>query len=105
MRISDWSSDVCSSDLDGSYVGVIELPLQRRLRSIGVGPRDRRLERRILEVGVVVIGGVLAAGGRGVAEDDAGVEAPLTARAPVVERKSGGEGKRVAVRVDIGGRR
>src|SRR3546814_18087060 len=34
MRISDWSSDVCSSDL----VGVkIVSPLQRRIQSFGIG--------------------------------------------------------------------
>src|SRR3546814_6086397 len=27
MRISDWSSDVCSSDLDGKVVGVVNLDM------------------------------------------------------------------------------
>src|SRR3546814_17766839 len=36
MRISDWSSDVCSSDLD------IDVPPAQLLRGIGFQPRRRR---------------------------------------------------------------
>src|SRR3546814_4502763 len=38
MRISDWSSDVCSSDLLGGFVGAIH-------RLAGVGRGDARLQR------------------------------------------------------------
>src|SRR3546814_8000927 len=46
MRISDWSSDVCSSDLEGRPIediaadfGVSPLVVQRRLKLANVSPR------------------------------------------------------------------
>src|SRR3546814_9433890 len=50
MRISDWSSDVCSSDLRGAHPGDVprlegalpyrrRLPLRRRAADAGGGPR------------------------------------------------------------------
>src|SRR3546814_16131469 len=41
MRISDWSSDVCSSDLNCKYV---KLTL-KRMRKTLIGPRLRQLRR------------------------------------------------------------
>src|SRR3546814_16693980 len=40
MRISDWSSDVCSSDLYDKGCG--SLPLRRSQRSVGRKPAERR---------------------------------------------------------------
>src|SRR3546814_18121016 len=69
MRISDWSSDVCSSDL------VWRSGVRRsRVRLHRLGPDRHR-------------------GARSEASPDAG------------DRKSVVEGKRVSVRVDLGGRR
>src|SRR3546814_12977964 len=88
MRISDWSSDVCSSDLE-SAVG------QAILRPPGVrSPAELR-------------GGGAAAGLPGQASHRAGVRllsAPAGIEAPA-DRKSVVWGKSVSVRVDLGGRR
>src|SRR3546814_12495114 len=95
MRISDWSSDVCSSDLQHRR-NLAELPLRHRHRDDDRDHEgDRALDRR---------------GRRG--------ERAFTARREFVgeeedeqrpeidqDRKSVVEGKSVSVRVDIGGRR
>src|SRR3546814_18336101 len=104
MRISDWSSDVCSSDLLLAGVGDAFQPeiagagedafeLRRRMADLrrieadpgdATQPRQGRVERRLcLRLAEVAEE----------TEDQPG------------DRKSGGEGKRVAVRVDLGGRR
>src|SRR3546814_16327828 len=103
MRISDWSSDVCSSDLIGHG-------LHQDLRDVGpdhVEVAQRRLGgagqalaiglRRRLDLGV--LGGE---GGRG-AEGDR----PEGERQDVShgDRKSVVWGKSVSVRLDLGGRR
>src|SRR3546814_15925611 len=86
MRISDWSSDVCSSDLDGKLVG------QRRaalLALVEVGEARR-------QAGAHAAGGLHRIGklGRvGAGERHHG------------DRKSVVWGKGVSVRVDLGGRR
>src|SRR3546814_18291946 len=105
MRISDWSSDVCSSDLFsflyyadrvyqlplgliGIAIGIVLLPdLARKLRS---GAEDQAMHglNRGLEFALLLT-------------------LPATV-APIViagARKSVGWGKSVSVRVDIGGRR
>src|SRR3546814_11184812 len=99
MRISDWSSDVCSSDLD-SYAKrqsprkrafrVCPAPLQAHLRE---GRRaGRNPQARVLR------------------EADPGAQVQGRRRreasgAPHLDRKSVVEGKSVSVRVDLGGRR
>src|SRR3546814_19715985 len=102
MRISDWSSDVCSSDLRD--LGAAIAGLGHEVRIGGAGLRDVRAPHH-QEPGIVPVGAFgnvglfapgLRAGGRQVA-------------IPVVEthadRKSVVEGKSVSVRVDLGGRR
>src|SRR3546814_19546816 len=92
MRISDWSSDVCSSDLVEHLVGLVEHRDAQR----------RQVERPAFEM--------VAQPARR-ADDDmhaliqrpaflAGVHA-----ADAGDRKSGVEGKRGSVRVDLGGSR
>src|SRR3546814_16307529 len=79
MRISDWSSDVCSSDLVGGGqidARAADVPL---LRSDGRPHHDRWTGHRTGDTGVVA-----RRGG---------------------DRKSVVEGKSVSVRVDLGGRR
>src|SRR3546814_13025207 len=46
MRISDWSSDVCSSDLDGAIGRFVDLVM--RQRAVGAGGRDG-VERQVDE--------------------------------------------------------
>src|SRR3546814_15442081 len=84
MRISDWSSDVCSSDLEQVRGAALERALARARGAgamhvvVALAPARDELRdqfRRILAIGV---------------EED---------------RKSVGEGKSVSGRLDIGGRR
>src|SRR3546814_20145019 len=91
MRISDWSSDVCSSDLCGQG------QVARALRRLRCGVRDRRGPVQPEYPG-----------------HEGALARPFTrarclglARGGVLsgDRKSGVEGKSVSVRVDLGGRR
>src|SRR3546814_16044097 len=99
MRISDWSSDVCSSDLVGPRDGDPALPGERRCeqgdrqplghhRSDGEGPHE--------ESAAQDQGGQPHPGG------DLGAQ-PGPRAGP--ERRSVVQGKSVSVRVDLGGRR
>src|SRR3546814_15994127 len=89
MRISDWSSDVCSSDLGrvagaavgARYVAGREGLDEGRVRPSAVGPGDIEEVADLAE------------------HADAGVDQNV-GRA----RKRVGEGKSVSVRVDLGGR-
>src|SRR3546814_13377967 len=86
MRISDWSSDVCSSDLNAFYRTAPFRKMPDRFRPQS-GPYPR--------------GGIGTIGqGKGCAA------APRPESCPKDrDRKSVVEGKGVSVRVDIGGRR
>src|SRR3546814_16648545 len=106
MRISDWSSDVCSSDLCVQPVGRVfdhrlQPPLKRRQRAGQFLQRGRRIARRrdkacvqLRYLRLYAIARVLRAGAgkRG---------APHPGQQP--DRKSVVTGKSVAVRVDLGG--
>src|SRR3546814_20866267 len=98
MRISDWSSDVCSSDLDarrsGGGVAADEFAPLRRGHRHGGASQDRGVER-----GDIVAAEHGAVDREGRAADGAG------AGGLKADRKSVVEGKGVSVRVDIGGRR
>src|SRR3546814_20034820 len=92
MRISDWSSDVCSSDLDfreGRRRGAAGLRLRDRLRRLPrcQPPGDSRRQAEDLRARLS-----LRLAGRAVG-DAAG------------DRKSVVSGKSGSVRVDLGGRR
>src|SRR3546814_15374706 len=102
MRISDWSSDVCSSDLRHGGTGQVH---------ILEGKRGRRRAAFTVAVGPHRQGRGAAAGGRAAGK---GVGRPGSARrrrgavrhlSPGRARKSVGEGKGVSVRVDPCGRR
>src|SRR3546814_21197812 len=92
MRISDWSSDVCSSDLESaSYAQGGRGP------ALGLAHAER--------VGEVACGGLRVAG-RFPQGRPAGRHQGAVLRFPwQVDRKSVVEGKSVSVRVDLGGRR
>src|SRR3546814_15375743 len=106
MRISDWSSDVCSSDL----------PRSGKPKEACILVVDDSATIR------AVIGKMLAQNGHHVLKAGDGESALEIARNErpdlifldivmpgmsgfAVDRKSGGEGKSVSVRVDLGGRR
>src|SRR3546814_15689153 len=101
MRISDWSSDVCSSDLLMARLGAIEafIGLDRhddRLGEIFAAPDLRQIGVRDLPLVRIHRhdrGAILRAG---------------VGALPVLERrdrKSGVVGQRVSVRLDLGGLR
>src|SRR3546814_12989291 len=86
MRISDWSSDVCSSDLEG---------LRRRRMFPGDAERRRRAKAEAPIVGrLAQHEDQFGTGGA-----SAGEPSPHQGA-----RKSDVEGKSVSVRVDLGGR-
>src|SRR3546814_18708177 len=100
MRISDWSSDVCSSDLlDGEIEALVrwhpfelnsDMPPEGEDQALHI----QRKYRRTAEEGVAVRAQMRSiAEGAGVSLDYEG------------DRKRVGKGKSVSVRVDRGGRR
>src|SRR3546814_19915657 len=95
MRISDWSSDVCSSDLAGG----------------GAGGNRRAAHAAIFEINVDFHGGITAAVQNFSGDDICdGSHESLPAfrwglRVALSDRKSVVWGKSVSVRVDLGGRR
>src|SRR3546814_18482700 len=97
MRISDWSSDVCSSDL----AGILLFGHCQRGGNHGTTRVVHRIAEDIVELDGVrdtaVDPGRGGAEGRGAAAGQAG-----SAR---TDRKSDVEGKSVSVSVDLGGRR
>src|SRR3546814_13286067 len=100
MRISDWSSDVCSSDLDlGIQPGQTDLYLGHFLGTSGasrfLGARQDNPAQN-----AAALLPEAAAANRGVFYDADG-----RARSVGADRTSVVWGKSVAVRVDLGGRR
>src|SRR3546814_17967366 len=66
MRISDWSSDVCSSDLSGAVAGVVNVILNDRLEGFRVGARAGISDRGdVSERQLEAAAGFSFAGGRG----------------------------------------
>src|SRR3546814_19284190 len=100
MRISDWSSDVCSSDLVVDAKHHVRIHLDETAIAVpgetGIARRRRKpLDRLVVEAQVQHR---VHHAGHGYAR--AGAH-----RHQKRDRKSGGEGKSVSVRVDLGGRR
>src|SRR3546814_20513165 len=100
MRISDWSSDVCSSDLESAdMVGE---------RGGDLLPPTGQLDEQHLQIGTgndatgifIGSGGILQGDNDVVERDD-----PFVTQHDCPDRKSVVEGKSVSVRVDLGGRR
>src|SRR3546814_15769792 len=111
MRISDWSSDVCSSDL----FDLLRRPVGERVEfqpfAIGLDQRDAAAGGGLEALAAIDRGGetleaalqrldlAQVAAGIGIAEPQG------AAVLPGGDRQSGVEGKRVSVRGDLGGRR
>src|SRR3546814_11034060 len=118
MRISDWSSDVCSSDLSHSHRlrlpdGAGALAGGARCGAVSAvlhpGPDDLPLgqhgiRRRLVDPGRAQQSQPLAAAGLP-PEDRVAGQRGAAAPAGRVDRKSVVWGKSVSVRVDLGGRR
>src|SRR3546814_15531568 len=111
MRISDWSSDVCSSDLaDHAVVDETQIEAAHRLPA-GVD----RLRGQIIDLARQLTAGEIVAEGvrqilAGVADRELGrsrdrADRVLDVDVEPVDRKSVVSGKSVSVRVDNGGRR
>src|SRR3546814_16634484 len=117
MRISDWSSDVCSSDLGSQWRSIVPPRLLRTLRSISkvpklvrsgattmpVPPLSRQLSRN-LRSSASPSSCVHLTSTRPLSFDSAPCLTALVARS-LKARKSVVEGKSVSLRVDLGGRR
>src|SRR3546814_19138471 len=95
MRMSDWSSDVCSSDLSSVTAGDVLGVTAANGASAGTYDIivDQIALAHKLSGGPVQIGGATATS----SSDALGLTD--------TDRKSGGLGKRVSVRVDLGRRR
>src|SRR3546814_10980008 len=99
MRISDWSSDVCSSDLDQNLRQEYQHAAETREDAVD----QQALERAVRQ----------ALRGQRAERHDAGADAVHDRRRPrehgledqKQDRKSVVEGKGVSVRVDLGGSR
>src|SRR3546814_15524516 len=91
MRISDWSSDVCSSDLQGCRARRLLLGLRRG------GPGAGRSHE--------AAGTLLPLPPQGRRRPPPDGELTLQPARYTGDRKSAGLGKSVSVRVDLGGRR
>src|SRR3546814_19294165 len=102
MRISDWSSDVCSSDLE---------------TAVGIAVSSQLLDRLFQQSVRQVIEPLRYGQAHGRAEDEAGLSrrtlgglaqqfyTGIGQQGVWADRKSVVEGKSVSLRVDLGGRR
>src|SRR3546814_12652131 len=116
MRISDWSSDVCSSDLEAAqeFCSHFDLdsgcgPLIARIEQLIQARNEKdqlaRANRAVDSGGKPLDLGNLALLEKTIAQADLSA---MTSRQPICEvgdRKSGVEGKGVSGRVDLGGAR
>src|SRR3546814_14072889 len=97
MRISDWSSDVCSSDLDGDFRGSLgEAAGNYIVLDLGEG---RYATYEHLKPGLLVEPGDRVEKGEVIAAPG------MTGQATGPDRQSAVTGKSVSVRVELGGRR
>src|SRR3546814_14510709 len=111
MRISDWSSDVCSSDLEGREnieVGLKAIECGREVRDLDPDARIAWVMVE-LEYDRHRVRGHLGEGRADDQQFDPAAERPDARREGPpfdgADRKSGGEGRRVSVGVNRGGRR
>src|SRR3546814_11587784 len=98
MRISDWSSDVCSSDLSAAQNAVIADASATKIFST----ESLQEAGRVVEE---IIGRFGDAAEPGTAELPGWLDRRTKQNRVVTERQSCVSGKDVSVRVDLGGRR
>src|SRR3546814_17228730 len=91
MRIGDWSSDVCSSDLANLIPDFSPKPAAAHR------PDDRRIANGAL--------GPHQSKGQTIARRQGATAVKKSGQTPAQDRQSVVEGRRVTVRVDLGGRR
>src|SRR3546814_18252591 len=102
MRISDWSSDVCSSDLTGCAGGGWRASCAAKPAMSAAHCCDDTGSRVGTAPGVAAV----LPPGPGLAQPSSREASRRRARWPDrIDRKSVVEGKSVSVRVDLGGRR
>src|SRR3546814_13942706 len=121
MRISDWSSDVCSSDLEAKerhplinekrFLGALHDPMEGHVDPAGVTQAYAKSARiagaeierftRVLELHPLPDGGWEVVTDKGTLR----AEHVVNCGGLWADRKSVVEGKSVSVRVDLGGRR
>src|SRR3546814_13778078 len=119
MRISDWSSDVCSSDLAALEIVACriaqdgrELALAARLTLMDPGHRLAQFAHRIIgildmhtdrRIGQHAAGGAVLIVKSGLAQRHIELARLQTAGGPLGDRNRGGLGQRVYVSVEFGG--
>src|SRR3546814_13223536 len=96
MRISDWSSDVCSSDLRLRVAATVDLEPDVQIgATLGKGGHGSDGDVHLVRRGQAT----------GIDQAQRTVRSELATGMGGRDRKSVGEGKSVSVRVDLGGRR
>src|SRR3546814_19931490 len=119
MRISDWSSDVCSSDLPHPVFGREEVVPALAMATQSQTVPLAVLRMHLLDPPAPALDVFVGRNGEDAAQmfgpiDGAPAHVPVPETLgrtldrqgePLLDRKSGVEGKRVSVRVDPGGRR
>src|SRR3546814_12999119 len=101
MRISDWSSDVCSSDLK-VLVGIdLDVPAGTMVGFVGPNGSGKTTLLNIISGFVESDSGTVRLGD----VDITGTPTHKVAALGLADRKSVGKGQSVSVRVDLGGRR
>src|SRR3546814_11493070 len=105
MRISDWSSDVCSSDLVAITLRIVLIENLRRLADQITAGRRARADTNALANRLLVSGCARPALETDLSARPSGPLSELFAAQLENARKSAVEGKSVTVRVDLGGRR
>src|SRR3546814_15005478 len=104
MRISDWSSDVCSSDLEGisstGWATFLQAVVEAGYAVVGTWPLRTEMANRMIASGTNALANSVVLVCR---KKEATAE--VITRAEFIARKSVVSGQRVSVRVGLGGRR
>src|SRR3546814_18680617 len=103
MRISDWSSDVCSSDLPGRVIAIVERHVYGADGRIPLLPKGTRIVCHYESLAKQGDSRLAGNSNRAIRPDGASIMLSDAAAADQVartDRKSGGQGKSVSVRVD-----
>src|SRR3546814_17251827 len=101
MRISDWSSDVCSSDLRSSQINGCAYCIDMHTAD---ARKDGETERRLYAVTAWREAPFFTPRERAALAWTEALTRLSDTHAPDADRKSVGSGKGVSVRVDLGGR-